>query len=145
MNAVVEISDRELRFYRRYHQNQLFNEIVGYFASLAESGELKKSDIAKRLRKHPSQITNWLTEPGNMSIDTISDLLVAMGAAMEVKVRRAHLSQQSANAAAESFSEWQEAREAAKGFQELSQTGRAPGKATGGHNTLLRDSKASAA
>lgn len=133
MNSVSQIDERELRFYRRYHQNQIFNEIVGYFASLAEKGELTKSDIAKKLRKHPSQITNWFTEPGNFSIDTISDLLVAMGAAMDITVRKARISQRSVDAIVESFDRW---RSDGQELKTLVQDGRRPPIATGGNNTV---------
>ena len=136
MNAISEISDRDLRFYRRFHQNQIFDEIVGYFASLAEKGQLKKSDIAKRLKKHASQITNWLTEPGNMSIDTISDLLVAMDAEMEFSVRPARRNQQSVDALANSFRRWKDARVEGSELRALMQRGRLPPRETGGNNTL---------
>ncbi|MDR7127080.1 hypothetical protein J2X53_003928 [Pseudorhodobacter sp. 4114] len=43
-----------------------------------EKCELTKSDLAKMLNKRPEQITRWLGGPGNLTLDTLSELVFAM-------------------------------------------------------------------
>jgi len=53
--------------------------------SLAES-ELTKADLARMLGKEPSQITRWLSGSGNLTLDTLSDLLFAVkGCVLDLK------------------------------------------------------------
>lgn len=85
-NASETISDRELRFYRKLRKNRVFNELMAYYASLAESQGLRKAHLAKRLGKDPSQITRWFAEPGNLNLDTLSDLLTSMDAEMSFRI-----------------------------------------------------------
>jgi transcriptional regulator with XRE-family HTH domain len=42
-----------------------------------ESG-FSKADLAKMLGKKPEQITRWLAGPGNITLDTLSDLIFAL-------------------------------------------------------------------
>lgn len=44
--------------------------------SLEKSG-ISRADLAKALGKEPSQVSRWLGSAGNMTIDTLSDLLFA--------------------------------------------------------------------
>lgn len=40
--------------------------------------ELTKAELAAMLGKRPEQITRWLAGPGNLTLDTISDLVFAL-------------------------------------------------------------------
>lgn len=44
-----------------------------------EKSDLSRADIAKMLGKDPAQITRWLGSAGNLTLDTLSDLLLAIG------------------------------------------------------------------
>lgn len=66
-------------FEREYFRNLVFQEILLAFEE-ASSGGLTKAELARRLKRAPEQITRWLSSPGNLEVDTISDLFVAMGA-----------------------------------------------------------------
>ena len=46
-----------------------------------------RADLARRLGKRPEQVTRWLAGPGNLKIDTLSDLLLAMGHELVIEVR----------------------------------------------------------
>lgn len=55
-------------------RNQLHELVLREFR---RSG-LSKAVLASRLDKEPSQITRWLGAPGNWTLDTVSNLLLAI-------------------------------------------------------------------
>jgi hypothetical protein len=77
------VSVRDIAYYRRRQQNRVFSLLAKFFADEAESGHITRKEIAQRLSKDPAQITRWLSQPSNFELDTISDLLLAMGAEMD--------------------------------------------------------------
>jgi len=77
------ISRRDRAYYRRRQQNRVFEAIVKLFAEEAERGAISKKKLAELLKKDPAQITRWLSAPTNLELDTISDILLAMGAEMD--------------------------------------------------------------
>jgi len=73
-------SQRDVYYYRQRLKNRVFSALTTFFASEAARSGVTKRDIALRLRRDPAQITRWLTEPSNLTLETISDLLLAMDA-----------------------------------------------------------------
>lgn len=83
-----DIPEGEKAYFRERLRNRLFNLIVGEFARQHAVDNLSKADIARRLARSPVQITRWLGAPGNWTIDTVSDLLLAISAAeLEIGLR----------------------------------------------------------
>ena len=81
-----EVSRRDFAYYRRRQQNRVFAAIAAIFAEEAAKGNIsKKLAISGR---DPAQITRWLSEPRNFELDTLSDILLAMGAEMDHPVVR---------------------------------------------------------
>lgn len=80
------LTDREIFYFRQRHRNRVFQSVVAFFAQEAEKRSLTKSEIAEALGKDRSQITRWFSGPGNWELDTISDLLLAMGAEMDHQI-----------------------------------------------------------
>ena len=89
MKSTSKINPRDIRFARRLLRNRVFSELLGLFAERAERDGLTKSQLASLLNKDPSQITRWLSEPSNLGLDTISDLLVAMAGQIELSIKPA--------------------------------------------------------
>lgn len=83
-----EVSIRDRAYYRRRQQTRVFSAIVALFAEEAEKGNITKKELAEILGRDPAQITRWLSEPRNFELDTISDMLLAMGAEMDHSVVR---------------------------------------------------------
>ena len=54
------------------------NKAHSYLLDLFEDSGLTKSELAKRLGKRPEQVTRWLSGPGNLTLDTLSDLTFAI-------------------------------------------------------------------
>lgn len=76
--GVERLSDKEIYYFRQRNKNRIYQAIVAYFADRAEIVGLTKSEVARKLGKDPAQITRWFSGPGNWTLDTISDLLLAM-------------------------------------------------------------------
>lgn len=60
---------------RECFRNVIFQELL----LALESSGMTRASLSRRLHKRPEQITRWMSSPGNLEIDTISDLLDAMG------------------------------------------------------------------
>lgn len=71
---------RDIFYYRRRLKNRIFARLSSFFAEEANRTGLTKRDLALRLDKDPAQITRWLSGPSNLTLDTLSDLLLAMDA-----------------------------------------------------------------
>jgi transcriptional regulator with XRE-family HTH domain len=82
------VSDRDIFYYRQRSKNRLFEALTSFFAEEAERRGITKRDIAECLRRDPALITRWLTAPSNLTLDTISDLLLSLGAEMDYVVAK---------------------------------------------------------
>src|SRR5215470_7279740 len=82
------VSDRDVFYYRQRSKNRLFEALTSFFAEEAERRGITKRDIAECLRRDPASITRWLTAPSNLTLDTISDLLLSLGAEMDYTVAK---------------------------------------------------------
>src|SRR3990167_9383585 len=82
---VKEVSFFDIEYFRERQRNNIYQAVISHFAKKAEEG-LTKKEVAEILKKDPAQITRWLSGPGNLTLDTISDLFLAMGAEMKHEV-----------------------------------------------------------
>lgn len=80
------LKKRERAYYRQRQKNRVFTELVRFFAEEAERRGLTKKELAAALEKDPAQITRWLSAPSNFELDTLSDILLALGAEMEHRI-----------------------------------------------------------
>jgi len=106
MKSTLKIDDRKIRFQRRLQRNQVFSEILGYFAKVAKETGIKKGDLAIRLGKDPAQISRWFAEPANLTLDTISDLMLALNARLDVTIVPSYSSGWPADDYMQEFSDW---------------------------------------
>jgi hypothetical protein len=61
-------------------KNRVFSSLVSFVAAESHRTGKTKKDIAAILGRDPSQITRWLAFPSNMTLETISDILLAFDA-----------------------------------------------------------------
>lgn len=61
----------------------LFHQAMLLEFGKAEKQGLTKRELARRIGKKPEQITRWLSYPGNMTLDTIAEILVGIGIEVE--------------------------------------------------------------
>jgi transcriptional regulator with XRE-family HTH domain len=73
--------------FRQLFRNQVHDQIVRLFLAQQEQHGLTQKVIAERMGVHPSRINRLLGDPANLTLDTISDLLLAMNAVMTCDVR----------------------------------------------------------
>ena len=64
----------DLGYVRTRNKNKAHSLLLEIF----EASNLSKADLAKMLDKKPEQITRWLAGPGNLKLDTLSDLIFAI-------------------------------------------------------------------
>ncbi len=88
ISKLPPISEREIFYHRQRAKNRLFEAITAFFAEEAERRGVTKRDIAECLGRDPAQITRWLTIPSNLTSDTVSDLLLSLGAGMDYTIAR---------------------------------------------------------
>ena len=92
MESSSKLSDplarREIAYYRRRQQIRIFAVLAKFFEGEAELGRITRKEIADKLSKDPSRVTRWLSSPSNLESDTISDILLTMGAEMDHRIVR---------------------------------------------------------
>lgn len=80
------IPDREIFYQRARTENRIFSDLAAFFAARAEETGITKRDIATMLGRDPAQITRWLSEPSNLTLQTISDLLLALKGELDTSI-----------------------------------------------------------
>jgi hypothetical protein len=75
-----------IAYFQQRQRNRVFQEVLRHFAKCVDEKQISKKAIAEKLGKDPSQITRWFAAPTNWTLDTISDLLLAMDAEMDFTV-----------------------------------------------------------
>jgi len=83
------IPPAKLAYFRERFRDQLYELVLSEFLRRQPDG-LTKAEIAKRIGRKPEQITRWLGAPGNWTLETVSDLLLAISRA-EPSVRLSSL------------------------------------------------------
>jgi transcriptional regulator with XRE-family HTH domain len=84
------LSRSELARFRQRFRNHVHNQILTLFLDLQEGQKLSQKAIATRLNVDPSRINRLLNDPANMTLDTVSDLMLAMNAQISCKTEHFH-------------------------------------------------------
>ena len=88
ISKAKELPQKALGYFRARLKNRLHELILIEFMKLEKKRGFTKSDMAKRIHKKPEQITRLLGAPGNWTLDTVSDLLLAMGYELSAQAKR---------------------------------------------------------
>jgi hypothetical protein len=74
----------KLAFFREQLRHQLHQLILRKFIVVHDGPKkLTKRRLASRIHRQPEVITRLLGAPGNLTLDTLSDLLIGMGAVLD--------------------------------------------------------------
>ena len=68
----------KLAYFRERFRDRLYELVVSEFLKQERAGGLSKAEVARRIGRKPEQITRWLGAPGNWTLETVSDLLLAI-------------------------------------------------------------------
>src|SRR5690242_398273 len=66
-------------YFRTRLRSRLFNFILERFVREQKRG-LTKATLARRIGKSPEVVNRWLGAPTNLTLDTVSDLLLGISA-----------------------------------------------------------------
>ena len=82
------ISSRALAYYEQATQDDLHDLVLDQFVTLEGSGEIDRATLGRRIRRQRAQITRWLSSPTNLTLKTVSHLLLGMGLKLTFGVER---------------------------------------------------------
>jgi transcriptional regulator with XRE-family HTH domain len=74
-----EVSEAKRVYFQRRLRGRLFDFIRDRFDS-EEANGLTQAKLARRIGKSPEVINRWLSAPSNLTLDTISDLMIGIRA-----------------------------------------------------------------
>ncbi len=83
-NDNAQITEEDLSYFRHRIKNMAFQSLMAKFVERAESDGFTKALIATRLGKDRAQITRLFAGPTNWTLDTLSDLALALDLEPEV-------------------------------------------------------------
>lgn len=64
-------------YFRERLRGRIFDFIIGRFTSEQKNG-LTKAKLSRRIGKSPEVVNRWLGAPSNLTIDSLSDLLLGI-------------------------------------------------------------------
>lgn len=67
-----------LSYFRERFRDRLYDIVMEEFLNQENETGLKRAEIARRIGRRPEQITRWFGAPGNWTLETVSDLLLAI-------------------------------------------------------------------
>jgi transcriptional regulator with XRE-family HTH domain len=73
------IPEEKLVYFRERLRNRLHAAIIDAFIKRSKERGLKQSDLATRIHRTRAQITRWFSTTSNLTLDSISDLMVGLG------------------------------------------------------------------
>jgi len=78
MSEEKPIPAGKLAYFRTRLRYALHEIVLNEFLGQKATGKTNKAHLAKRIGRKPEQVSRWLGAPGNWTIDTLSDLCLAM-------------------------------------------------------------------
>ncbi|MCY4350906.1 MAG: hypothetical protein OXC25_13765 [Thiotrichales bacterium] len=67
-----------LSYFRERFRDRLYDLVMEEFLTQRAESGLTRADVARRIGRRPEQITRWFGAPGNWTLETVSDLLLAI-------------------------------------------------------------------
>lgn len=67
-----------LSYFRERFRDRLYDLVMEEFLKQDAEAGLTRAEVARRIGRRPEQITRWFSAPGNWTLETVSDLLLAV-------------------------------------------------------------------
>lgn len=77
----------QLAYFSQRFRAQVYYAIAGAFRSEVEAGRISQAVLSRRLDKDPSIVSRWFSGPKNLELDTVSEMLLALGAEPQLSVK----------------------------------------------------------
>lgn len=72
------LNESDKAYFQAKMRRHVHGVVLERFMELSDDDRISRAALAKRLGLSRAQITRWLSSPGNWTLDTLSDLLLAM-------------------------------------------------------------------
>jgi hypothetical protein len=82
------LSSSDKAYFRARLRRKVHGMILKRFGEMSENDVSLRAMLADRLGIHRSQVTRWLASPSNLTLDTLSDLMLGMNKEVEVSAVR---------------------------------------------------------
>jgi transcriptional regulator with XRE-family HTH domain len=82
LSEIIEgqpIPEDKLVYFRERLRDRLHSAIVSAYVTRSKENGLKQKDLAVRIHRTSAQITRWFSTASNLTLDSISDLMVGLG------------------------------------------------------------------
>ena len=76
----MPIPTEKRAYFQARLQSRLYHFVVTKFLEKAKTESLTKAELARRIGRRPEIVTRLLSSPGNWRLETVSDLLLGIGA-----------------------------------------------------------------
>ena len=73
-------------YYQQRFRNRLYEAVIHAIEDESAKSGLRRKTLAERIGKTPASLSRILAGPGNWELDTLSDLLFAIGAEIDFNV-----------------------------------------------------------
>lgn len=67
-----------LSYFRERFRDRLYDLVMEEFLKQQTESGLTRAEVARRISRRPEQVTRWFAAPGNWTLETVSDLLLAV-------------------------------------------------------------------
>lgn len=81
------LNESDKSYFRARTRRHVHDVVLGKFMELSDDQNLTRAQLAERLQVDRAQITRWLSSPSNWTLDTLSDLLLAMACQASVEAK----------------------------------------------------------
>ncbi|MFO1140828.1 MAG: helix-turn-helix transcriptional regulator, partial [Amaricoccus sp.] len=71
-------------YWRARLRHAVHEALLQRFSELAADNQTSKKSLASRLDVDPAQVTRWMNFPSNITLDTVSDLFLAMNCTVDL-------------------------------------------------------------
>lgn len=85
--SATTLSPYQIAYFQGRTRNRVHEAVLEAFRERVERDALTRAELARRLGRRPEQVTRWLASPGNWTLDTVSDLLLALGYELEITAK----------------------------------------------------------
>jgi AraC-like DNA-binding protein len=73
-------------YFRELHRQRLHQALLKAFEEARCQDGLNQAELARRIGRSPAYVSRMFSEPGNLTLGTISDFLLGMGAQLKFDV-----------------------------------------------------------